>query len=294
MFAKNNILSQRADNLCRIFLTIKKKTNEILSKYDDVDYLTDPLINIIAIANEYGIKVIPVEPKDINYEHAVLDDSDKNNILIKVNKEDSAEEQFFSVAHEMEHYFKKKADNLRKIDVFKYSDPSTKTALFEKTNLFKSSNDLDELAARTGDNYKEAVKIVKRTKGAERIASYIADTVSKNLGKDVSIKKAYVALAKSILKTNEILKSSNEPFLLKIINQLYDEEIADYFAANILLPSERFRLWEHKSNRVIAKAFKVPKACVAKRRKEIEDEIFFIKSENFILQGDKKRINRPV
>ena len=51
------------------------------------------------------------------------------------------------------------------------------------------------------------------------------------------------------------------------------EEIADYFAANLLVPTERFILWEDKSDGKIAKAFNVPKACIKKRREEIEHEI---------------------
>jgi Zn-dependent peptidase ImmA (M78 family) len=51
------------------------------------------------------------------------------------------------------------------------------------------------------------------------------------------------------------------------------EIIADYFAANLLIPTERFILWEDKSDEEIACAFKVEPKCIRKRREEIEYEI---------------------
>jgi Zn-dependent peptidase ImmA (M78 family) len=51
------------------------------------------------------------------------------------------------------------------------------------------------------------------------------------------------------------------------------EEIADYFAANLLIPTERFVLWEDKSDEDIAKAFGVETKCIRKRREEIAHEL---------------------
>jgi len=50
------------------------------------------------------------------------------------------------------------------------------------------------------------------------------------------------------------------------------EDIADYFAANLLVPSERFILWEEKSDKEIARAFNVELKCIERRREEIEYE----------------------
>ncbi|MCL1992242.1 MAG: ImmA/IrrE family metallo-endopeptidase [Spirochaetes bacterium] len=52
-----------------------------------------------------------------------------------------------------------------------------------------------------------------------------------------------------------------------------DEEIADYFAASLLIPTERFILWEDKPDEEIARAFKVEPKCIEKRRGEIEFEL---------------------
>ena len=59
-----------------------------------------------------------------------------------------------------------------------------------------------------------------------------------------------------------------------------DEEIADYFAANLLIPTERFILWEDKSNEEIAIAFKVEVRCIQKRREEVEQELEFMVPQN--------------
>jgi uncharacterized phage-associated protein/Zn-dependent peptidase ImmA (M78 family) len=52
-----------------------------------------------------------------------------------------------------------------------------------------------------------------------------------------------------------------------------EEEISDYFAANLLIPTERFILWEDKPDDEIARAFGVEPRCIKKRREEIEMEI---------------------
>ncbi|WP_461255363.1 ImmA/IrrE family metallo-endopeptidase [Treponema sp. R80B11-R83G3] len=54
------------------------------------------------------------------------------------------------------------------------------------------------------------------------------------------------------------------------------EEIADYFAVNLLVPTDRFILWKNHTDTEIAKAFKVSVECIKKRRIEIKDEISLI------------------
>jgi Zn-dependent peptidase ImmA (M78 family) len=52
-----------------------------------------------------------------------------------------------------------------------------------------------------------------------------------------------------------------------------EEELADYFAANLLIPTERFILWEDRPDGEIARAFQVEEKCIRKRREEIEMEL---------------------
>jgi len=54
------------------------------------------------------------------------------------------------------------------------------------------------------------------------------------------------------------------------------EDIADFFAANLLVPTERFILWDDKEDKVIAAAFGVEEKCIGKRRKEIECELHIL------------------
>ena len=51
------------------------------------------------------------------------------------------------------------------------------------------------------------------------------------------------------------------------------EVVADYFAANLLIPTEYFILWEDKADEEIAKAFGVEPKCIKKRREEIGYEL---------------------
>jgi len=52
-----------------------------------------------------------------------------------------------------------------------------------------------------------------------------------------------------------------------------DEELADYFAANLLVPTERFIEREHLSNEELSHTFGVNLKCIEKRRHEIESEL---------------------
>lgn len=60
----------------------------------------------------------------------------------------------------------------------------------------------------------------------------------------------------------------------------YNEAKRDYLKYYVQVPTERFVLWEDKPDEVIAKAFGVDLKCIAKRRKEIEDELILLTPEN--------------
>jgi uncharacterized phage-associated protein/Zn-dependent peptidase ImmA (M78 family) len=71
-------------------------------------------------------------------------------------------------------------------------------------------------------------------------------------------------------------------------DEVIEEEIADYFAANLLIPTERFILWEDKKDEEIAKAFGVEPKCIKKRRKEIEHELKMMEPKNLSSNVDLK------
>jgi len=68
------------------------------------------------------------------------------------------------------------------------------------------------------------------------------------------------------------------------------EIIADYFAANLLIPTEHFILLEDKTDEEIANTFGVEPKCIRKRRGEIEQEIALLTPEN--LSSDVKVENK--
>jgi len=59
----------------------------------------------------------------------------------------------------------------------------------------------------------------------------------------------------------------------------YIEIIADYFAANLLIPTELFILFDEKTDKEIALIFDVEEKCIKKRRTEIEQEIALLEPE---------------
>jgi len=68
----------------------------------------------------------------------------------------------------------------------------------------------------------------------------------------------------------------DDEFIPKAANDLYNEEIADYFSANLLVPLERFVLWEDRPDDEIADAFQVPVNCIKKRREEVALELEYL------------------
>ena len=57
------------------------------------------------------------------------------------------------------------------------------------------------------------------------------------------------------------------------------EDFFDRFAANLLVPINRFQLWEDRPDKEIAEAFKVEEKCIAKRRHEVAHEINILTRE---------------
>jgi len=182
---------------------------------------------------------------------------------------------------------------LKKADVFKNSK-AEKDAVLEKTSELFSLFHSEEFAARaSSSSYKKVIQYIEKSEDAKFVAGYMTETVSKNLGKGVSIRQAYKEWAKALIegtiskktargsgRYNEKNKTggkgggvrNKEELVLNLTNMLYEEELADYFAANMLVPLERFQLWEERKDRTIAKAFKVSTACIIKRRHETESE----------------------
>jgi len=194
-------------NRCAVYLIIKQYIDLLLNQATDADvcFSKFPYVNILAVAKNLGIAAIKYAPPGSlkPNQHGYLD---KKRAIIYINKDDSEEQQRFSIAHELFHFifFRKKL-------------------LFKALTLDPSQvdivNDLADLNEKNA-NY---------TDGDEHEGDEI-------------------------------------------------EQIADFFAANLLVPIERFSLWDDKENPEIAEAFDVPKECIRKRRGEVKAELEYILS----------------
>ena len=249
----NEIIVNNLDNLRKIYFDVKEKTNEILTQYADKSFLKDPSVDIFAIAKMHGIEIIYVKPEEIGGRHAKLELA-SGRPIIKVNKKDNFKEQRFSIAHELEHYLKKKAD------MFKIVGSNRIVGSLNKNDLSK---------IRTAANFRSVDKRIP--KHFKNTLSLIAEMVSLKLWEKTSPEKAYRAMVTVLFNSGKKIKK--ETILNATIDELYNEEVADLFAANLLVPTERFILWEERSDRKIAKMFKVPISCIKKRRKEIAYEL---------------------
>ena len=79
----------------------------------------------------------------------------------------------------------------------------------------------------------------------------------------------------AVARHGEVWKKENEGS-----DGAYVETIADYFAANLLIPTELFILFDEKTDKEIALIFNVEEKCIKKRRTEIEQEIVLLEPED--------------
>jgi Zn-dependent peptidase ImmA (M78 family) len=263
------------------------------------------------IAKKYGIKNIQQFVREFSKnEHAFLIENN-NEFLIFVNSLKSEEEQRFSIAHEIEHYISKKiAKNMSKnnylpsfllaraiaymylASAFKINNKiSPKQILLpDKTvikNLIEQLPKNNETIKRRGD-YLEQLKSLEKKESKNKeffiwgkvriVSAFIASDMTILFNKHISDKKTYAILLKHLKLVNK--KNKVNSALYNTISEIIEEEIADYFAANLLVPTELLTLWEDKSDNKIANAFGVPIKCIKKRRKyEIEQELRYSTSE---------------
>jgi hypothetical protein len=266
-------------NYRMVFFDIKQKTDELLSAHNNVDFMKNPAVDVDAIAIENGvIEIIPVPKNEIPGKHATL-----KNGVIKLSDEKS-EDQRFSTGHELEHHIKEKADKKKKKSIrylFERIKGFFKNVGIKITPDKQSENQVKSVLKEAARScYDRLIQELKEIPYFTIIAKPITDIASYKFGKSISEDKAYNSIAKLIRIGNQfdgelILKSPNE-FILKAADDLYNEEIADYFSANLLVPIERFVLWEDKLDDEIAAAFQVTEDCIKKRREEVELELEYL------------------
>jgi Zn-dependent peptidase ImmA (M78 family) len=257
-----------------IFGFIKKNVDELLPYDEDTCYSENPLVDIVEIAKKAGIAaVLPVSKESIPNKHALLLKSIEKNVeifIILVNEELSSEEQRFSIAHEIEHFISLKNSSIA-LEIASIWEKDKKVP-HQPVNLPREA----VIAARRA--YLPKLKTMEKNEGS--VSGIITDIVSLIIEKRISKEKTdaiYQEYANGYTNEEDLLKAGIETMI-----EIIGEEIADYFAANLLVPTERFVLWEDKSDGEIARAFEVPVQCVKKRREEeIEFELAFLAPKNF-------------
>ena len=251
------------ESLYNTFKNVKKGADDILSNYNDNNFLKDPSVNVESIAKSIGIKgIFRVKPIIVQYDHSHLI---KEFDIILLNKYDSKEEQCFSIAHEICHF-----KNIDTINIF-----NNENTLEDKV----ARSDFTSYYADTNENTPYIINYLSRV---------IIDFILNTIGINVSMEKAEMVIDKiynkySMKNIHETDKKNIEwvKIVYEATNKLIKEEIADYFAANLLIPTERFLLWKDKSEKKIARAFGVNIECIKKRREEVKYELDFLLPESF-------------
>ncbi|WP_461255794.1 ImmA/IrrE family metallo-endopeptidase [Treponema sp. R80B11-R83G3] len=258
-----NVQSQR-ENLFKLFSFVKKNTDHILEEDTNAFFSKNPLVDIETIAKNLGLTEIQkVAPKDVDYKHARL----KGKIIL-VNKEDTPGEQRFSIAHEIFHFLFTEKEAARSM-----SNPELEIWKIHKENTFEYPNKL--IATATS---KELGKFISGLIGkavSEKTEKIVFEKIGKNV---LEIMTKYIAEPKEFISNETALSIYQEisNAIYEVISEIITEEVADYFAANLIVPTERFILWKDKSNKEIADAFRVTEDCIRKRREEIDNELYFM------------------
>jgi Zn-dependent peptidase ImmA (M78 family) len=258
-----------------VFPDIKRYINKLILKDTPTktNYTKNPSVNVKYIAKKLGLKIILFSFEDFfnilkkhnidiksiqNFNHNFMIPKHAflayKEAIIFVNKNDSIEERLFSIAHEIFHFvFLKDQNNM---DIITDKKRIWTAQLEKKFNIksLKENNqsDNDSLASRfhfaARDN-KEA-------------------------------RKKFMSVLRNIHLEEDMFIAIIYDTLIKDMSDMVEDEIADYFAANLLVPVERFILWDDKPEEEIAKAFRTVERCIQKRKLEIKNELRIMKPKN--------------
>ena len=265
-------IRKHLEDFYTIFPDIKRYINKSIFK--DIpaktNYTKNPLVKVKDIAKNFGLTVIEFSFADIydTFKKGNIDINDISSIflipkhailaykeaIIFINKNDIMEERLFSIAHEIFHFIflKEQSRNMstiadkKRIWTEQIKNNSNYRDLKQDTNQSESANLADRFVARCDNKARREIKAILRKIPLEQ--------------------KEIITLITNALKKN--------------ISDIVEDEIADYFAANLLVPVERFILWDDKPDEEIADAFRTVKECIQKRRIEIKEELEIMKPKN--------------
>jgi len=294
-------------------LFIYKKVTELLHEYDKPYKIraNDPFVDIWKIAQDgFGVKIKFISPWPYGQKHAVIK-IEKGIVNIILNEKDKNNEARcrFSIAHELGHLvFSHVAVPINAAyRVLKYNIAHEWIHLFYSVPIktlkgpiipeYKLKNIYNSFVKQTGEDLKiqddEFSHLFKpvfiKTRKKSKILNY---SIAHEWGhivydnnyfyKNLTI-KATPDAARHI-SSNPVLKK----FRLLFIKEWGREELADHFAANLLVPIYRFQHYLDKSDKELANYFKVDEKCIKKRRDELRHEM------NVLTAAEKPLSEKPL
>ena len=277
---------------------IYKKVTELLHEYDKPYKIRsdDPSVNIRKIAqNGFGVEIKYISPWPYRKKHAVIN-SDNGTVYIILNEKDRNDEARcrFSIAHELGHlvfsHIAVPIDAAYRI--FKYNIAHEWIRLFYSVPVKTAKNPQINylLKSRYNSFVKQAVKDLQipavelthlfkpssvKTETPPEMLNY---NIAHEWGRIVYNNDYYCKdlTARSTpdatrhISSNPVSKISR----LLFIKKWGREELADHFAANLLVPIYRFQHYLEKSDKELVDYFKVDEQCIKKRRNEFKHEMY--------------------
>ena len=238
-----------------IFPEIKQYANRLIlnGNVKSINYAKKPMVNVKGIAAELGIRsIIKVPDKLIHGKHALLFYFKEKPPIIFLNMDDDPEERLFSIAHEIFHYILIK-EHTKQMRI-------TYEKIRRWTEQLKSKNMNPSITENQTNEFKENISSV--------VAARENTTTIKEILRKTSLdRETFIKFLTNALK--------------KEIEAIVEDEVADYFAANLIIPVERFILWQYKEEAEIARAFRVVEKCVQKRQMEIKHELEIMAPKSF-------------
>jgi Zn-dependent peptidase ImmA (M78 family) len=270
---------------------INKKVDELLSEYDKPYKIgdDDPSVDVQKIAQEaFGVKIKFISPWKYRQKHAVLK-IENGRYVLKINGKDKDNLELcrFNIAHELGHIiFSHIGVPLVVIPrIQKYNIAHEWERFFSP--VAEQTNEVQKVLALQLEQLKrlynskevaihELVHIMSpvtiKAKDHPKILNYI---IAHEWGR-IEYKNNYYCKISSGT-TREVARHKTNFFSRKYHSLFIDkwgrEELADHFAANLLVPIYRFQFYLGKSDKELAEAFKVDVKCIKKREKELEPEM---------------------
>lgn len=271
---------------------IYKKVNELLYEYDRPYKIrsADPSVDIWRIAQEgFGVKIEFAYPWTYGQKHAVMEII-KNDIIIKMNKKDKHNHTRcrFNIAHELGHliFSHVAVPYMAAYKILKYNIANEWGQFF---NAITAETNVNQQASADGLTY--FLNYVAKETGKDQQAlanelAYLFSPTARQTGEKPRInyniahewgRIVYNDYYYKKLTSNAARHISSNPvskvFRLLFLKEWGREELADHFAANLLVPIYRFQHYLDKPDKELAGYFKVDEKCIKKRRKEFGREM---------------------